>query len=39
MLNLRRSASVPVTVEPPRPAPAFFFTTAFEIGALGAVRT
>lgn len=39
MLNLRRSASVPVTVEPPRLTAAFFFTIAFETGAFGAART
>lgn len=35
MLNLRKSASVPVTVEPPLPAAAFFFTTALDTGAFG----
>lgn len=39
MLSLRRSASVPVTVEPPRLAAAFFFTIALDTEALGAART
>lgn len=39
MLNLRKSASVPVTVELTLLTAAFFFTIAFETGAFGAVRT
>lgn len=39
MLNLRKSASVPVTVEPPRLAADFFFTIALDTGAFGVART
>lgn len=39
MLSLRRSESVPVTVEPPLPAAAFFFTIAFDMGVFEAART
>ena len=39
MLNLRRSASVPVTVEPPRLTAVFFFNVELDIGAFGVART
>lgn len=39
ILSLRRSASVPVTLVPPRPEAAFFFAIAPDIGAFGVTRT